>query len=437
MASLFGGGYGAGKMFEGAASGMLKGRLYNDQMAQQATENNRADETLGMQKQRLDLAAQEEERQRQAIDQKITFESFGKAFDAGSKAPVGARAKTYEAVYKALNPQGAPPPVEFSEAGDEAKLTLSDGTVLAGGVEYIKQASQALATAPGQAKEIMQTALKTGVLRVEKQAQTDKGQGGNTTPYSVPVQTAQGIYRFDTRTGQLTPANVGDGMVVGSTSDPNLQSQITGQKEQAKLQVEKRKLYPKARESLKSAERQWDNVQKQIDDALGLVSPFTAGFGSVLSSIPATSQKRLATILDTIRANVGFDKLQDMRQNSPTGGALGQVSDMENKLLQAVLGSLDQGLSAADLAKNLQNIKTILAQLKAQKQEAFNTDFSGYDQDIQDFTQGGVMGQQNNAQPAISLPPAAVSQLQPGKITTFRNGQRWTMGADGQPQQVQ
>jgi len=57
MASLFGGGYGAGKMFEGAASGMLKGRLYNDQMAQQATENNRADETLGMQKQRLDLAA--------------------------------------------------------------------------------------------------------------------------------------------------------------------------------------------------------------------------------------------------------------------------------------------------------------------------------------------------------------------------------------------
>lgn len=37
----------------------------------------------------------------------------------------------------------------------------------------------------------------------------------------------------------------------------------------------------------------------------------------------------------------------------------------------------------------------------------------------------------------VPLPPAAVSQLQPGKVTTFRNGQKWTMGTDGQPHQVQ
>lgn len=47
------------------------------------------------------------------------------------------------------------------------------------------------------------------------------------------------------------------------------------------------------------------------------------------------------------------------------------------------------------------------------------------------------MNSSSPTQPVVTLPPAAVSQLQPGKVTTFRNGQRWTMGADGQPQQVQ
>jgi LPS O-antigen subunit length determinant protein (WzzB/FepE family) len=36
-----------------------------------------------------------------------------------------------------------------------------------------------------------------------------------------------------------------------------------------------------------------------------------------------------------------------------------------------------------------------------------------------------------------ALPPEAVSKLQAGKITAFKNGQKWTLGQNGQPQRVQ
>ena len=46
-----------------------------------------------------------------------------------------------------------------------------------------------------------------------------------------------------------------------------------------------------------------------------------------------------------------------MREASPTGGALGQVSEMENRLLQSVLGSLDQELSEEEFRYNLRRLK--------------------------------------------------------------------------------
>ncbi len=44
--------------------------------------------------------------------------------------------------------------------------------------------------------------------------------------------------------------------------------------------------------------------------------------------------------LETIQATIGFKKLHKMRQDSPTGGALGNVSNIENRLLQSTSGAL-------------------------------------------------------------------------------------------------
>jgi hypothetical protein len=64
-----------------------------------------------------------------------------------------------------------------------------------------------------------------------------------------------------------------------------------------------------------------------------------------------------------------------MRENSPTGGALGQVSDIENRLLQATLGSLEQAQSLPQFVQNLQQLKQILSQSTDERRRAFAQDF--------------------------------------------------------------
>jgi len=98
-------------------------------------------------------------------------------------------------------------------------------------------------------------------------------------------------------------------------------------------------------------------VLDKIDEAEKLVGKGTTGFGSYLSIVPGTPARELSTVIGTIKARLGFDQLQQMRNASPTGGALGQVSNRELASLEGALASLDQGLSADALKQNLKQIK--------------------------------------------------------------------------------
>jgi hypothetical protein len=96
-------------------------------------------------------------------------------------------------------------------------------------------------------------------------------------------------------------------------------------------------------------------VNDAIDRGLPMIDNFTAGFGgTMLSKIPGTDATNLSKLIDSVKANAGFDKLQAMREASPTGGALGQVSDKEIRFLQSVFGSLDQDQSPEQLKYNLE-----------------------------------------------------------------------------------
>lgn len=232
-------------------------------------------------------------------------------------------------------------------------------------------------------------------------------------PYFSPVQTSSGLMIFNNRTGSYTPAQADGKPVLPVNADPELAGKIETSKETAKADVEKKTNFPKAKNKYDSLNRQWKNLDTQIDKAISKVGPFTSGVGAWVSVVPATPQKDLSKILETIKANIGFDKLQDMRQNSPTGGALGQVSDFENKLLQAVQGSLDQSQSPSQLIENLKNIKTMLGGLRNQTDFAFNFDYKE------------IMG---NDSPPIDL-------LKQGTQTEFDNGQVWTL-ENGKPKRV-
>jgi len=85
--------------------------------------------------------------------------------------------------------------------------------------------------------------------------------------------------------------------------------------------------------------------------------PTTGFLGERFANIGGTGARDLAGSINTIRANIGFDQLNQMRQASPTGGALGNVSNQEIAYLQAVLGDLGQSQSAGELQRNLRRMR--------------------------------------------------------------------------------
>jgi hypothetical protein len=101
-----------------------------------------------------------------------------------------------------------------------------------------------------------------------------------------------------------------------------------------------------------------DNVMNTLDTAVKQTGTFTAGsLGTPLSFLPGTAAKDLSANLETIKANLGFDRLQQMRDASPTGGALGQVAIQELVALQSTVASLDIQQSPSQLRKNLNKVK--------------------------------------------------------------------------------
>ena len=116
---------------------------------------------------------------------------------------------------------------------------------------------------------------------------------------------------------------------------------------------------PKALERVQQAKRVADNVLSKVNDAINGTDWKTAGFvGSISRAVPGTPAFDLSRKVDTIKANIGFQELQQMRQMSPTGGALGQVAVQELEMLQATVASLDTAQSPEQLRQHLTDIKT-------------------------------------------------------------------------------
>ena len=109
---------------------------------------------------------------------------------------------------------------------------------------------------------------------------------------------------------------------------------------------------------------------QSVDELLSKVTRWTTGFGSALARIPETDARNFRAELDTLKANIAFNELTQMREASKTGGALGQVSNIELGLLQSALGALDAGQSPANLRAQLQKIKASVTRWNAAQAQA-------------------------------------------------------------------
>ncbi len=102
------------------------------------------------------------------------------------------------------------------------------------------------------------------------------------------------------------------------------------------------------------------DIQSAIDqiDEGGI---FVAGnIAKIIRGVPIIGQAAtdLEKTMESIQAKVGFDKMLQLKETSPTGSTgLGAVSNAEQRLLQSVKGSLDKDQSPKNLRKNLIRLK--------------------------------------------------------------------------------
>jgi hypothetical protein len=106
-------------------------------------------------------------------------------------------------------------------------------------------------------------------------------------------------------------------------------------------------------------------VGGMVDKAISVMdsdswyNPATGALAPLTGIIEGSNRAKLEEALSPIKASIAFEALAEMRANSPTGGALGNVSDIELRLLAATLGSIEPRQGADSLRENLKLIKGI------------------------------------------------------------------------------
>ena len=114
-------------------------------------------------------------------------------------------------------------------------------------------------------------------------------------------------------------------------------------------------------------------VSRGVKDALAIMEskgfldifPEAGTVGKFLADYTWNQEARdLRRTLQSLQANTAFTRLQEMRDASKTGGALGNVSNVELGLLMSSYGSLAQDLSPDRLRTNLKNIERIMGKIE-------------------------------------------------------------------------
>lgn len=107
------------------------------------------------------------------------------------------------------------------------------------------------------------------------------------------------------------------------------------------------------------------NARRQLQNLMGRINAIDADVkdnsgwgetgwtGSALRDIPGTAAYDLAANIETLDASAAFKALQQMREESPTGGALGQITERELDLLKSTISNLNPNQSQESFLNNL------------------------------------------------------------------------------------
>jgi hypothetical protein len=184
------------------------------------------------------------------------------------------------------------------------------------------------------------------------------------------------IFVQPTKDGRLVRSQVPEGF---QPYDPYAKAYETGRGTTEGKGIGERNLgQPQAEMALGSAVSGLDrleNVATEIrnDPALSRIT----GVMGMIPNYPGSAASGVQSKLQTLKSQVSFTVLQAMRDASKTGGALGQVSDKENELLQNNLAALNQAQSVEDFQRELDKIIEFTRGAKQRLQGAYNQTYGG------------------------------------------------------------
>jgi hypothetical protein len=152
---------------------------------------------------------------------------------------------------------------------------------------------------------------------------------------------------------------------------------IAGSTKTAELQAQKDMAFP-------DAQSQFDAAYTTVNNRLEDIKRFRAHpaknrvIGMLDAATPNFGRARGAQELyNTMVAAGTFDALQEMRTNSPTGGALGNVSDADIRLLRESIGALGQSQDEEDFYASLDVFERRLRQIQQRLETRYRENY-GY-----------------------------------------------------------
>jgi hypothetical protein len=202
--------------------------------------------------------------------------------------------------------------------------------------------------------------------------------------------TTRGIQTAQVLQSQLKAQGAGAGVVVGAKG--TLVNPVTGEvifrntasegggsgvANLSTKDIQKREMaYPQATAAIDGFEKKSENFVTDLEklrDHPGLdeITGIAAG------RLPGiTKEGRAAqTLYDKIVAKGGFQALQDMRDASKTGGALGNVSNQEGKQLVASFAAINRTQDAPDVREALNTAISDVQGARTRMREAYNTTY--------------------------------------------------------------
>jgi hypothetical protein len=278
------------------------------------------------------------------------------------------------------------------------------------------------------AQEAQASAAGTRAQAAVSQAVTaaDKAKFERENPNFTILETDQGVVKINKRTGQVEPlmaegkplqtsakgsrpqllqlqdelrrlkeAGQGDSPEARQIEDQIRANTVKGSFDLSPAEIQKREAArPKAELAFRTFDETTDALiadVKKLRDHKGL-----AGItGPVYGRTPSVTEEstNAQAILDKILARGGFQELANLRQSSPTGGALGNITDTENKYLRQAFGALNQTQSTKYFKGSLDQVISDLENAKSRVKDAYESTYA-YQKALK-----GVAGSQLSATP--------------------------------------